>query len=1547
MTKSELLEKIRAAFQIFKTDNRAFPKYRGLTEMLDAMVELIDGSPGSEDLSEIRQQIQDLQDQIEHLGPGLSEAEVQRLINDALVAVNDAIAELRSKDASQDVEIKKLKDKISDIPLPPSLEELNAKVASLETGLAANNTRDKQQDQSISLLQQDFDGNAKRDDRQDADIQKLKDDVSNIPLPPSLEELKARVASLEKGLATNDGRDNQQETDIRQLRKDLDANTAHDGQQDSAIQQLRKDISNIPLPPSMEQIKAGIAALEAGLAANEKHDGQQDSAIQKLQKDISNIPLPPSLEEINARIAALESGLADNGQHDGRQDTAIQQLREDLSNISIPPDLPNLGEIKAKIASIETELSANERRDNQQAINIEQLKREIGTSAKRDSRQDEAIQKLREDISNIPLPTSLEEIRSRVATLETGLAGNNTRDDGQEEKIQSLTDWRAEAVEELTGIKQRLDKLESEGSPALDQVKKELLEALQRLEDEVNARLKPLEGLPEKVSNLEQRLDGIKPGIDEATATGIAEAKVRELRETIERRLSAVEKKAAGIDGLAGRLQKAEEDIIKLFGLVNNGGGGGGGGGNGASEAFVLAELKKLEVLLRSEISAIDVKYAQLILIPEEIRKLEKEIDGKTTPDQVGQLIGAAIAQLATQEQLGALEQSITASLEDLKKAIRQAYEAYVQEQLAGFDAKLTAMEEKLRLEWAQELEQAIAQIWKELPGQPFPQGWLDKALEEAGKLDAAVLEQAKSWDDALREELSHANDGLQAAILAEVAKTFALKTELENEKQALLEEIGKQIEAFAATLPHAFTEEEIKALAAAEASRLDELLSERIDSLERLNLEVQVNEIKTSITNIQNLGLEEFKTFVEGLGLTSIVALVNAINAWKEEVQPKVETLEQDVAVIKKELEDSLASGTAVRLSRVCLTGWGVVGGLEVFSDKDYCIHISPGQGVTPDGHLLILPEKKLFIGYYALTDEDKEELNYPFFKEAQVWKLLRLEEKDTIDGSTRRWLTPQTNMERDAPFTADKVVIVLPGPDGPVFYLMKLEDYLEKTGKLKLVRRLMEEGRPFERSDYIFSPPFSPADSTPGDDDLYRAFHPALTLAAIPLYRFGLRPDDDCTPEELDLTEFPETITELKHLYDTWKPIVEEALYKVNAQAGILLRDYHDTLFPQLPKTGFKEVLDYLLTNWKAYKRYVERPRTKEVEGEEKEVPKIEMCYVQYYYDWARDLIRAYHECREGLQELMAELCLLTSDSFSNRNRHLALGPAWRPGQDGLAAPVRDAFRQPPIYNGNAARWEKARFYYRRLFELIESFYIWEELEDGGRGPLPDELLPPKYRREKGDPFAPDFSKIRITPGKNLGHPLGQQAIPFYYPLSAGPGSLHYFWDYQRTKAREYNQHLSYHASDEDNSYNHPEDWHVTRPLYFSLDNADFYRIEGHVGRKDYTFQHYELGDGKKLTMQIVPAVRYLAQKHNLDFEVVEKTIDTGEDEHERKDLADTYLEISGEKITNSFKIDMLGAEHLGGVPRGGTFIIILNKEGVAVADFSLPYRLNHAIP
>ncbi|RQH17713.1 hypothetical protein D5R40_33195 [Okeania hirsuta] len=166
------------------------------------------------------------------------------------------------------------------------------------------------------------------------------------------------------------------------------------------------------------------------------------------------------------------------------------------------------------------------------------------------------------------------------------------------------------------------------------------------------------------------------------------------------------------------------------------------------------------------------------------------------------------------------------------------------------------------------------------------------------------------------------------------------------------------------------------------------------------------------------------------------------------------------------------------------------------------------------------------------------------------------------------------------------------------------------------------------------------------------------------------------------------------------------------------------------------------------------------------------------------------------------MAQLCLQSRDAFDTRNQHLSLGVAFRPDQDGLAAPLRDPFRQPPIYNGNASRWERTRLYYRRLFELIESFYLESPIE-GDNSRDPPRRLPARFRSEEEDPFSPDFTKLKITPGRNLGTSLGLQAIPFYYPLTDGAArcSTIGLSSYQ---TRVYDQHLSYHASDGYDSYN-----------------------------------------------------------------------------------------------------------------------------------------------
>jgi len=73
----------------------------------------------------------------------------------------------------------------------------------------------------------------------------------------------------------------------------------------------------------------------------------------------------------------------------------------------------------------------------------------------------------------------------------------------------------------------------------------------------------------------------------------------------------------------------------------------------------------------------------------------------------------------------------------------------------------------------------------------------------------------------------------------------------------------------------------------------------------------------------------------------------------------------------------------------------------------------------------------------------------------------------------------------------------------------------------------------------------------------------------------------------------------------------------------------------------------------------------------------------------------------------------------------------------------------------------------------------------------------------------------------------PLSQRAIPYYYNVSA----LHRYWSYHKSRFGREKQNLSYNSD----SYNIPILDSVKNPLLYEIEQNNFFRIEGHVG-KDY---------------------------------------------------------------------------------------------------------------
>ncbi len=708
-------------------------------------------------------------------------------------------------------------------------------------------------------------------------------------------------------------------------------------------------------------------------------------------------------------------------------------------------------------------------------------------------------------------------------------------------------------------------------------------------------------------------------------------------------------------------------------------------------------------------------------------------------------------------------------------------------------------------------------------------------------------------------------------------------------------------------------------------------------------------------------------------------------VDALKEELKGKInlkadnteiERLDQTIENLREEWLQEDQNSAGARLARLCLNGWGIVGGFDILADEKDYVTITPGIGVTPTGELVIEPglEKNPIpdSGSQAVKpglhkskkDRHSEEeykhgspcdppqpdnlvfshyrkyaaAAYDFFKKNdgdkwyEVWELLQPSANLPSDAKP---LTPQTDAEFELPFLTDKIILLLPNGDTQLYLLMRREDLLEKMCCLPHQCRADNN----DNADYIYEEDYSPEDEYVSDDDVWACLHPASRLPEIPLFRFGYFTEEECEPDDLDSTSFPK-ITSVHDFYTTWRPIIEDALGRLEKAVKMLVRRYHHTLFPLLHKNAFLEKLDEMSVKWTRFTVYNDPPKTLPDEVGTK-------YYAQYFYDWMRDLIAAYHELRWALVDLMNDLRPYTLETLAKQQHHLILGPAQQhPDTNGLDVVLRDYFHQPPIYNGNSARLETCRLYYQRFFQMLDGFY----LEDYAPGKLPAWCL---QEDADGDiiEHKPDFSRLRITPGKSYRYPLSEQSIPFYYPLLDHPQSLQHYWNYRRAKTRSADRLLSYHATDAPPDFpSYTDRREAIRPLYYSLDPHDFYRIEGHIGKSKVRL-YPKAGDDDQREYDVFDALQFLVRKHNLDFKVLKINIS-----ELQKLVFETGKPLYMYTISNStdnteekadtFVIDLLGAEHLAGVTKGGTFILVYEDEkpptARVIADFSVPYSI-----
>lgn len=1234
------------------------------------------------------------------------------------------------------------------------------------------------------------------------------------------------------------------------------------------------------------------------------------------------------LDALDASKAQIESALQAIRGHAGEQDNQIGNLDSALTELSrqvrelmdkgIDPDkvkvvVENLiGAWKAAVEGRLDALDASKTRIESALKSAgEHLAKHDADLTKLDTELDNLAKKVQEIIEKGIDPDKVKVVVESLInqwkqTVEDRLAvvgGLRDRIDALQQRIENLPDSPApsEIVQlvmlEFSAWKLALENKNTEqdavisaGRADLETLKNRVLS----IEEKIN-RL-PSDGLAEAaiVTIIHRELASFKTGLD---------ARFSELQTLInglnagisglQTRLTAVEAKLGSLPPGADPQQITTLVITALAGWKND----------------LTAKITAIQVSLQTDRHDIEIIQTTLNALAIKVNALVIP-----APDDIHQLVAADLAPLLLKIQ----------SIETL---------------LATLNGRADSSDTGISA-----LQSGLAALQQILSG-PLPANWETQARQIIDVLLVTIHADIQL----LISDKSTLQDALQA-LTADFELLTAQLLALETRVTELPESVSKsELEVLilaAKTALEAFIHTQLTDVKTAIEIRLQVLVT-RIEALENINITINATILQirqefiqqqTFITSLETL-IIAVQTTVNNLPAIPavddiVIEVTQVLQTWHQQIHVKIGELEQccadgqaKLAALEtnlsekiSDLENSDVSAVGIRFARLCLQGWGVVGGLEIKSEDDFTVFINNGIGVAPNGVLVIEPNDRAFTHYRKFDNAEAGDWSKQYnLYELLEWDSLGIDTNDAMPADIYP-LTPQTGFALESPFISDKIVLLLPQEEQHRFLLIGRDDLLELSGKTTLLKKLMGW---HDDTDFIFSEDYSPEDTEPSDDDLYKAFDPALLLPEIPLFRFGFRPPDECDPTELDDTNFPE-ICSVENLYDTWCPIVQEAFTLIDKAIVKIMEQYHPLLFPQLDKAVFVEKLDLLFEKWAAFKKYNEKASK----------AKWTKHYIQYFYDWARDLIAGYHELRAELQTLMSDLRSFTPELLANQRPYLMLGPAFRPDQDGLAAPLRDEFHQPPIYNGNAARLETCRLYYRRQFEMIEGFYL--------PGYAGDPALPNWCKGIDDEPWSADFSQIRITPGKMYIHPLSQQSIPYYYPLVPGMESLQFYWDYRRAKTRTPDRHLSYHASDSADSYSHrPE---VVRPLYYSLDPHDFYRIEGHLGQTRVAIHG-------NMRVPVVDGIRFLIQKHNLDFDVREIEISClqggqATDLHQLYDLLDTQIGIAYDYHALSFNQDMLGAEHLAGVPKGGTFIVVTTltedrTEKFAIADFSLPYR------
>ncbi|MCB0725947.1 MAG: hypothetical protein KDD00_00675 [Ignavibacteriae bacterium] len=433
-------------------------------------------------------------------------------------------------------------------------------------------------------------------------------------------------------------------------------------------------------------------------------------------------------------------------------------------------------------------------------------------------------------------------------------------------------------------------------------------------------------------------------------------------------------------------------------------------------------------------------------------------------------------------------------------------------------------------------------------------------------------------------------------------------------------------------------------------------------------------------------------------------------------------------------------------RLTRNKLIGIGIVCGLEL-KVSDTQIEISKGCGVTSEGYLII--QDKISCQYYRKYDlpSDFYAEYKPVYEKWEMYELLTA--KQSLDFEDTE------SLKNNSAFLRDKIVVLLLEMKEIQLKNCIETDCDDKGSKIQFaVKPLLVNKKDINEflkgGVKIRTNEFTENEVKP-------------VLHNIRLKRFNVPVRDLKTADDV---------------FNSFLELVDESTLKTLAEILNYCYVQYKPLLSEEDNNPFSNVL-------KTFKDTLEK------------IKKSNPYFIQYYYDWIDDIIKAYYEFK-GKVFFVQTMCCPDKDLFP---LHLMLGEAVKDTKADVRSSYRNYFIYSPLFNSQKELLSEIRILFRRMKMLVRNFDVKD---------------PESYAR----------TRIKITPSRYLDKQLSERCIPYHYH----PLGLYECWSWSKTVKGNARYNLSYNSDKYSNSDS------VTDPLLYDIEWYNFFRIEGHIG-KDFS--------------------------------------------------------------------------------------------------------------